>query len=504
MKSLVKLCLIAIVIGLFSFPVLATGVIGQATVEQIEEYVKANMEKFDVPGMSLVIVKEGEIAMQKGFGVQKIGTDLSVDQHTNFCLASVSKSFTALGILQLRDRGLLSLDDPVITHLPWFSSKDKANSDQITIKHLLQHVSGIPTQAYGLEILGGTEDDLEEQVKKLQEISLTSVPGTRYQYSNLNYWTQALIIEKLTGEKFADYMARNVFLPMGMERTGYHRQITDLGNLSAGHRVEYGVTKYLDYRVPDVINAAGGLYSNANDLAQYLIMLLNNGRIAETQIISQTSLDEMITSGVPLRGEAQYGYGWFIAQRIGHTVVNHGGDNPNFTAQIYLLPDEKISFALLSNSQHTVTRYLSGGIFSLLLGMDPIEVSETSVENRNRLARLINLIVLLMIIISAIWIFIVILGIRGGKYRFTGKIHRVRLILQAIVVPLIGLVVLFFGLQLPIRSIGSYRIAALYQPDLVNSAITGVIVFALFTFIVSIMAFVKKADLSKVEEKSGL
>lgn len=503
MKTLLKLCLLVIVVSLLSGFALATGQIGATRAEQIEAYIEKNMDKFKIPGMSLVIVKDGEIILQQGFGVQRVGEDLSVNQETNFCLASVSKSFTALAILQLRDQGLLSLDEPVITYIPWFASKDKENSDQITIKHLMQHVSGIPTQAYGLEIPGGTEDDLEEQIKRLQEISLTVAPGTNYQYSNLNYWTQALIIEKLTGQKFADYMAENVFRPLGMERTGYYRQVADLGNLSSGHRVEYAQPKYFDYRVPDVINAAGGLYSNANDLAQYLIMILNNGQLLENQIISPNSLQEMIGAGFQLNPQVQYGYGWFIRQVSENMIVEHGGDNPNFTAHIYILPEEKIGFALLSNSQHVITHFLSGGLFALISGMEPEEVQQTGIENRSRLAKLVNLITLLLIIISAIWIVVVILGTRTGKYTFTTKIHRLRLILQGIVIPLIGLAILFYGLGLPKMMIGSYRIAVLYQPDLVNSLITGIIVVTVFTFIVGIMAFVKKTtkiDLSTLKK----
>ncbi len=493
MGKLLRFIIILIIVYMVSINVLAAELIDQSKLEKIDHFVAESMDKFDVPGMALVIVQDGEIIFEKGYGVQAKGTEIKVDANTNFCLASVSKSFTALAILQLRDQGQLSLDDPVIKYLPWFASKDKVRSDKITIRHLIHHISGIPTTAYGLEIENGTEEQLEEQIKKLKNINLFAEPGTRWQYSNLNYWTQALIIEKLTGQKFADYMNQHVFKPMGMGRTGYYHNIADLGNLSSGHRLEFGNTKFFDYRVPDVINAAGGLYSNAHDLGQYLKTILNSGTHGDNQILSANSMREAYTNGVELNGDYTYAFGFYNGNFAGHFYADHGGDNPNFTAHIAFFSADNLGWAILSNSQHPMTHTLSNRVARIVLDQEVTPIGRTSAENTAQLAGMILYVGILLGLILVIWLIFMLIGLGKKRFIFTSKMHLAKLIIQVIIVPIIGLGALFCGVRvLPVNEIGSYRIAMLYQPDLVKSLTITLSILAILTILIGFRAFLRK------------
>ncbi|MCK4260049.1 MAG: beta-lactamase family protein [Halanaerobiales bacterium] len=473
--------------------VFADYLLNQEKLEQMDNLVIEDMERFNVPGMSLVVVNDGKILFSKGYGVKELGTEVKVDADTIIGLASVSKAFTNLAIMQLRDQGLLNLNDPITKYLPWFRSKDKENSNKITMLDLIRHTSGIPTNAYGLEIENGTADDLEEQVKLLSTIELTSTPGTRFQYSNMNYWTLALIAEKLTGMKFSEYMEQNIFEPLEMAQTGYYDKVSKLENFSKGHIVRYAKPKVSDYNLPEQENAAGGLYSTANDMGNYLIGLLNDGTYNGKTILSKDSIVEMRTNGFEIGENYFYGYGWNL-QTVNDTyIVHHGGDNPNFTAHVYLFPENNFGFALLSNSAHPMTHYVGYNLKNIILEIDPRQFNLTGAEMNAKNATLANYATLGIIAIILIWLLIVLLGMKKGKYVFTSKRPGiVRLILQVILVPLIGAFIGVFALSLPIQMIGSYHVAFLYQGDFVGSVVRVVITFMVFTVFVGFMAFIRK------------
>lgn len=472
--------------------------------DQISEYIQSHMEKFEIPGMACVFVVDGQVTFVDGFGVLESGKETRINADTNFGIASVSKNFTTLAIMQLEEQGHLKLTDPVVKYLPWFGSKDVENSNKITIENLLQHKSGIPTTAYGLELKDGTEEDLEAQIKELHKIRLTATPGVRFQYSNFNFWTQALLIEKLTGTKFADYMEKNVFQLLNMDRTGYYSQIADQDNLAMGHRYEKGQSRPFNYHVPAPTNAAGGLYTNANDMGKYIIALLQEGEYQSRSILSPESIDRLFFTGLDSR--PAYSYGWFVGDWNGNRVVFHGGDNPNFTADLHLFPDQEMGFALVSNSQHMITHFLSNQIANYLLGnkgLDPI--SKTPTEGDAQTARLIGYGGYLLLLIAALWIIRVVVGIKRGTHVFSKKVPgTLRFILQVILVPLIGILIAFFGFQVPIQIIGSYHVALLYQPDLVKNIIGLLAVILFFTLLVGVMGFVRKTKSNTIDQSKTI
>lgn len=472
----------------------------QDQLDSFEQYLKTHMERFGVPGMSAVVVADGQIIYAKGFGVRKAGESQAVDVYTDFQIASVSKNFTALAITQLQERGLLSVNDLVTKHLPWFATEDAERSKTITIKHLLQHTSGIPTTAYGLEIKDGTVDQLEEQVKRVSKIKLTADPGQRHQYSNLNYWTLALIVEKVSGMKFADYMEINVFEPLEMTRTGYINMIKDLDNVAAGHRWEGGKANFFDYSIPGTTIAAGGVYTNAMDMGNYIIALLNNGTYKDRSILSPESFREMTTDGALVWNQITYGYGFMmrVEEGIGK-YIQHGGDNPNYTADFFLIPEKNIGFAIFSNSQHSITHEIGWSMKDIIYGVEPqpVMVSRNEAADAS-LTRMISYGQYLLVIIMAVWLAIVLLGMAKGKYTIFKKVPSpVRFVVQIITLPAVCLTAAFFLFKLPITAIGSLHIALLYKPDLVGIVLNVTVSLVIFACFIGLMGFVSKTNLMK-------
>ena len=492
MKKRVIYCLFTVMILCLMSSVVLADSISDEKVTEIEDMIQKNMDRFNVPGMSFVLVTEDDVILNKGYGVQELDSDHQVNADTIMGLASVSKAFTSWGILKLRNEDKLELSDPVVKHLPWFATKNKEKSDKIKIIHLLHHTSGFPRAAYGLEIENGTEDDLEEQIKKASQIKLYAEPGKDYQYSNINYWTLALIIEKISGMKFADYMKSNFFEPLDMERTGYYKHISEMENKSLGHRVRYAKPEVFDYHLPTQTNAAGGLYSTANDMGNYLQALLNDGFYNETEIISANSIEDAWYDIVKHNDKNGYGYGWFHHKWRGEMVIEHGGDNPNFTAHVYILPRKKVAFALLSNSQHTVTHKLAMNISDFIFDWDINPIKRTPTEARAGLSRIINYVAIGLCLILLVWIFFAYRKVKQGSYVVFKKPGIVRMILQAILIPVVGIVAAIYAFKLPSQMIGSLRIAMLYQGDLVSSVIRLGIIFLIFTLFTGFMAFVGK------------
>lgn len=472
----------------------AYAAVPQERIDAVEAYIQQMIDQYKIPGMSAVVVSDGQVVYSKGFGYADAEGTQPVNVDTAFQIASVSKNMTALAIMILKEQGKLSVDDPVTKYIPWFAAKDKENSDKITIKNLLQHTSGIPTRAYGLQIKDSTPDQLEEQVKRLSETNLTTQPGTRHQYSNMNYWTLALIVEKVSGMKFADYMEQNVFGPLGMERSGYYNKLAGSDNIAMGHRIEKGKHAPFDYTVPGTTIAAGGVYTTATDMGKYLITLLNKGTYNGVMILSPETAEEMVSNGTQLTRTTQYGYGFFVAtMEDGFRLIYHGGDNPNFTANLYIAPEDNIAFAIMSNTQHSATHGIATNVSRILLGGEVQPFQPATVANQN-LANMINYVKLALIGIMVIWTLIVLIGLQTRRYViFKGQRVLARFVLQSILFPLVIFAGALICYLLPIMQIGSTDVALLYQPDQVQAILGLAVTLIAFGLVCILFGFVSKA-----------
>jgi CubicO group peptidase (beta-lactamase class C family) len=346
----------------------------------IDAYVTEQMNNLGIPGMALAIVQGDQIAHLQGFGVAD-SFGRKVTPQTPFYIASVTKSFTALAVMQLVEAGKIDLDAPVQMYLPWFELADKEASAKITVRDLLNHTTGISEEdGNRYELLG--LQGLEETVRGLGNLSLTQPVGTTWEYSNLNYMIAGLIVEKVGGQSYGDYVTQHIFGPLDMRHSYASRSSALADGLSEGYRYMFGHT-FRDERVlPPVELPAGGLIISAEDMAHYAIARLNEGRYGAMSILSPQGMAELHTPAISMGGAHgfdYYGLGSTLGTLDGIPTIAFAGMLHNFRSDLYLQPGEGWGVVLHVNAhgfeQAMQAEEITGGILSLLNGNLPAPVT---------------------------------------------------------------------------------------------------------------------------------
>lgn len=287
----------------------------------LDTFIETELPRSAAPGLAYARIEDGAITA-KGFGETVSGSGERVTADTLFPIGSVTKSFTALSIVQLMEAGKLDLNDPVAQHLPDFTDSPARN---VTLRQLLNHTSGFST-VQGNSHHGDSEAPEagpREGSAQFARLAPVNPPGTRWEYSNLNYQILGAVIEQVSGENYSDYINAHIFAPLGMERSAILVGAAPSG-LATGHRPWFGGVRAFDQSERSAINApAGGIISSANDMARYLSMWMNG----EDDIISAKSKTMMLEPSAP--ASPGYGLGWSIDQVDGtayHTGLVPGAE----------------------------------------------------------------------------------------------------------------------------------------------------------------------------------
>lgn len=327
-------------------------------IDTIETYIKKEMRRLKIPAISLAIIEGDQIVHCQGFGMA--GPDnASPTAQTPFFIGSLTKSFTALAIMQLVERGEIVLDAPLQSYLPWFMLSDPQASGRITVRHLLNQTSGLPSKAGEIFLadFDRSPHAAERQMRKLPEFQLSHPVGTAFEYSNSNYNLLGLVIESVSGESYANYIQTHILDPLAMchSYTSPER-VQDYG-LALGHQFWFAAPiPAPNLPLPHGSLAGGLLISCAEDMARYLSVYLNGGRYFEEQIISRSGI-QILQHGVAeftAMGSSigKYGMGWFESEIEGEKIIWHSGTLPNFGAYMALLPEQKKGLVLLFNANH--------------------------------------------------------------------------------------------------------------------------------------------------------
>ncbi|WP_460323873.1 serine hydrolase domain-containing protein [Paenibacillus sp. YSY-4.3] len=365
--------------------------------QKIDEEITQNMQRFNIPGMAFVLADENGTVYSKGYGVLKQDSALKVNTSTNFHIGSISKVFTSLAIMQLRDAELIQLNDPVTKYLPWFTTKDPILSSRITIRDLLNHTSGLPGRLNTHDITGASSETIRQQLsRKLQNVSLVAEPGITYEYSNINYDLLQLIIEEVSALSFPDYMSQQIFQPLGMKRTFFNQDDELEPNSATGHRYLWGNLRPFHENLTYATLGSAGLSTNAKDLGIYISFL---SAASDDSVLQSNSLREMRSAAIYDSSSIGYGYGWEMTR---NTIEKKGG-LPGFTANLIIVPGKSYGFALLANSKQNITDETNFNIYRILEGDSPIHLAKAdypaiSPINKSLLyiSGLLILIVLLM------------------------------------------------------------------------------------------------------------
>jgi len=312
-------------------------------VAAIDAYVEQEMRADRVPGVALAIVHGNQIVHTRGFG--RDGRGNPVTPQTAFILGSMSKSFTALAIMQLVEQGKLILDVPAQRYLPWFRVADPGASARITVRHLLNHTSGIPTKAPHADVEPLT---IEAHVRALATVAPRHAPGEVYEYASPNYLVLGAIIEQVTGQPFAAYVERSVFAPLDMQHSFTSQTAALQATMARGHRYWFGFPRpaVLGYEADRMPTAA--LISSAEDLAHFLLAQLNGGRYGRHALLSPESVVEMQRPVIRSEGFS-YAMGWRVSEMHGATAIHHGGVVSHFRGKMVFLPRERWGVVVLTN-----------------------------------------------------------------------------------------------------------------------------------------------------------
>ena len=407
---------------------------GETDFAAIDTYVTEQMNDLGIPGMALGIVQDGQIVHLKGFGVAD-SAGRTVTPQTPFYLASVTKSFTALAVMQLVEAGQIDLDAPVQTYLPWFELADKESAAKITVRNLLNHASGISTKDGNR--FWASEQSLEEFVRDFDTVQLTQPVGETYQYSNINFGIAGLIVEKVSGQSYADYVTQHIFEPLDMRHSYASREPALADGLAEGHHFVYGYPFASERGIPPAGIPSGGLIASAEDMAHYMIAQLDDGRYGDTSILSPQGITELHAPAIPRTPEEHhYAMGWNAGTVDGVPVVFHDGDDGNFRSMVILIPDSRSGLVVLANAtgyeQMPQIPSVALGVINILNGESPAPIPSAPFGPRF-LYWAIPLILLLQI-----------LGIVFG-WRSRQRI-RGRSVLLTVVLNL-GAILLLFGLS---------------------------------------------------------
>jgi CubicO group peptidase (beta-lactamase class C family) len=301
-----------------------------------DEYLQVEMKKRRIPGLALVVIKNGEVVKLQGYGLANLEHEAPVTPDTVFELASVTKQFTATAIMRLVEQGKLKLDDPITLRLP--SAPTKWNG--ITIRHLLTHTSGL---AGGFSDSPYTRTDVTTSrlFRSVTEAQMSSAPGTRFEYSDPDYFLLGMIIEKASGQRYQDFLAEQFFRPQGMTSTSIIDQWSVIRHRAAGYTIRNGQIVNIRRIRQEELPSHWGALSTVRDFAKWEMAL------AAGRVVKEASLAEMWTSVKLKNGQSHpYGFGWMIEQMGANRVITHGGmSGTEYTR----LPDDRLTVIVLTN-----------------------------------------------------------------------------------------------------------------------------------------------------------
>jgi CubicO group peptidase (beta-lactamase class C family) len=322
---------------------------GIFTFERLEAYVETQMRQNRIPGMALAIVQGEHILHLQGYG--NSSSSLVVTPQTPFYIGSVSKSLTALAVLQLVEQGLIHLDDPVQAYIPWFKVADERWSSEITVRHLLNQTSGLLRGDQNREILPARAS-IEAAVRNLKDVPPSQPPGESYHYFNANYTILGLLVEEVSGLPYDEYLHERIFTPLEMERSFTDPMAARAFGLAQGHTQMFGFPlprqqPHLNFDLP-----AGFIITTAQDMAHYLIAQLNDGRFQDRRLLSPEGMRVMHQP--PDGIVSSYAMGWEISAFGGEPVIQHSGGLETFYARAILLPQQGYGLAILINQNGLV------------------------------------------------------------------------------------------------------------------------------------------------------
>jgi CubicO group peptidase (beta-lactamase class C family) len=341
----------------------------QTRLAAIEKAVEEKRKELHIPGVSLVIVKDDRVIYAKGLGLKDVEHNLAVTPDTLFAIGSSTKAFTAMSAAMSADDGKLSLTDSPKKVLPYFKLRDPEADAKITIIDLLSHRSGLDRT--DLSMVSG-QLTREELIKVAGLAKPSAKLGEKFLYQNVMFAAAGEIVARAQGTTWDDFIKHRIFKPLGMKDSNTTVAETLKSKdyaLGYTYNSETGETKNVPMREISAAAPAGAINSNARDMAQWLRLMLAGGVFGGKRLVSEKNFKELVEPHNKITDKISYGLGWFLRDWNGHKVVEHGGNIDGFNAEVALMPDQKLGFALLTNiSNSPLPPFAMETIWSNLVG----------------------------------------------------------------------------------------------------------------------------------------
>lgn len=360
---------------------------------KLQDYFQTQMERYKIPGLAVAIVRDGNVEYLNGFGTANAAGQ-AVTAGTPFLLASVSKSFIALGVMQLVEQGKINLTDPVQKHIPWFEvSGGKAG--EITVAHLLYQTSGF-SEVSGVRanLRPDHPDALEEGVRALASETLMFDPGSGWEYSNLNYTVLSLLIQEVSGQRYEDYIAEHIFAPLDMTQSHATAVAAQAAGAARAYYPFFGISVEYDRLLPfsGSMLSTGGLWSSASDMSRYLMAHLDALPSGGAALLSAENIGRLHQPGYMFDDVQGYAMGWTnnrgfmprdqlaasgsdLVEQDTLTVLFHEGDWAGYKSMAFMIPDLDYGVVLLMNTNDpkitSVFRFFAWDVTLIATGGEP-------------------------------------------------------------------------------------------------------------------------------------
>jgi CubicO group peptidase (beta-lactamase class C family) len=332
----------------------------------VDAYVTRVMQAFDVPGLSLAVVKDGKVVVAKGYGVKRLGETTPVDGKTLFGIASNTKIFTATALGLLVEEGKVAWDASVITYLPWFRMSDPYVTRELTVRDLLVHRSGLGLGAGDLLWWPESTYDRKEIARRLKDLPLATSFRSAYAYDNVLYLIAGEVIEAVSGQSWETFVSERIVKRVGMAGSNVRHSAANAGaNVATPHASVEGKVKPIRPFESDNTNPAGGINSNAEDMAKWMNVLLSRGQLADgsrlfsertyrqlTALVTPMNVPQLPGDIAPLQPNfVGYALGLNVTDYRGHKVAMHTGGLPGYVSKVLWIPDINFGVTVLTNQE---------------------------------------------------------------------------------------------------------------------------------------------------------
>jgi len=311
-------------------------------VESVIDSILIEFNNDKTPGAAVLVLKNNKVLFCKGYGLANLESHERINEFTNFRLASISKQFTAMCIMILKERGKLKYENSITDIFPEFPDY----GSRITIKHLLQHTSGLVDYEDMLADTVTIQVHDDDVLKMMASIDSTYfIPGSKYKYSNSGYAILAMIVEKVSGKRYANFLRDYIFKPLKMKNSvAYEKGISVIKNRAIGYYKKDNEFIERDQSSTSAVLGDGGIYCSLVDYKKWDNSLYTN------KLVSQKTLDEAFSQAILNDGTSiNYGFGWFINYVNGIKVLEHGGSTCGFTNYVIRIPERRITAIILTN-----------------------------------------------------------------------------------------------------------------------------------------------------------